>query len=169
MQATRSLGAVGDAAETIILADERVTIDGTFTNAPAPDAHLGQGVFLQSVDYAGTTTDVHVRQAAAGDTNGDGEVDNTDLQLILAGNKFDNTASGPADWTLGDFNGDAEVTNADLQLILRTGFFGTGPYTAAAPDALDGGLAVVPEPGTLVLLACGLIGLSLWWRRRRAT
>ncbi len=32
MQATSNLAVVGDAAETIILADERVMIDGTFTN-----------------------------------------------------------------------------------------------------------------------------------------
>ncbi len=100
-------------------------------------------------------------QAAAGDTDGDREINNNDLQQILGANSFNNP--GTWDWTQGDFDGNGLVDNSDLQLVLATGLFNAGVYGAVAPAA---GPVVVPEPGTLVLLAGAVLGLLLWWRRR---
>jgi len=150
----------GDAAHTIIMAPN---IIGTFAQEPAAGEHLGHGVFLLGVWYTNTTVDVGLFQAAAGDVDGNREINNSDLQQILGANSFNHP--GDWGWPQGDFNCDGLVNNTDLQLILATGLFGTGPYAASADGMPDGSPISVPEPGTLLMLACGLIGL--WWRRRR--
>ncbi len=139
----------------------------SFENVPAAGDHLGSGVFFESLAYTpegdeATELQVTVFQAAPGDTNGDGEVNNSDLQQILGAGSF-NVGDGWA-WPQGDFDGSGTVNNSDLQLILATGLFGAGTYAAGA------GLAAVPEPATIVLLASGMLGLLLvlWRRRKRA-
>ena len=82
-----------------------------------------------------------------------------DLQLILGAGSF-NSGEG-FDWPQGDFNGDTRVNNTDLQLILSTGLFGQGTYAASS------GAIAAPEPGSLLLLCCGLFGLLLRRRPRQ--
>ena len=60
---------------------------------------------------------------APGDTDGDGNVDISDLMSIQTANKFNNPAAGLASWSEGDFNGDGQVTSADLFLILESGTY----------------------------------------------
>ncbi|OHB69987.1 MAG: hypothetical protein A2V70_05740 [Planctomycetes bacterium RBG_13_63_9] len=64
--------------------------------------------------------------------------------------------SGDQDWTLG-WKYDVQAKGAgDLEFR-----YGTSGGVIAGNV-----LYVVPEPGTLLLLACGAAGLLLWWRRR---
>ncbi len=160
LQAVDSLATVGETTRTIVTA---AAVNGVFTVEPALGEHLGHGVFHRDMAYTNdaATIDVSVFQAAAGDTNGDRQVNNADLQEILGAGSFG--AGHGWGWRQGDFNGDEVVNNADLQLILATGLFGTGLYGAAAPET---GVLVVPEPGTLLLLASGVFGLLLARRRR---
>ncbi len=182
---TAGLGAVGDAPQTI-LSTEGV-IHGTFDDEPAVGSHLGFGVFHRGVSYhGGTAVNVEMFQAAPGDINGNRQIDNIDMLMILAANSFNNGTG--FDWTKGDFDGDMDVDNSDLALVLGHGLFGTGPYAAAVPGTNDEGVVdlgsaythdgtpgivgagplVVPEPCAWVLLASGGAGLLLWRRWRNA-
>ncbi len=111
----------------IVRADRYVR--GDFLQEPAIGEHLGHGVF-----YRGTVREVdavfaQLYQAAPGDTDGDGVIDNADLQRILAAGSFNQGPQGFG-WTEGDFDGDGDVDNDDLQLILASGRFGAGRYAA---------------------------------------
>ncbi len=162
-----SAGEWGESTRNVLTTSgEEGAIVDTFENVPADGDHVGSGVFFKEVTYdpGETFVAVSVFQGAPGDTNGDREINNIDLQGILAANSFNNP--GDWEWIHGDFNGDGGVDNTDLQLVLATGFFGQGDYMAAAPAAA--GLVAVPEPATLVLLASGVLGLLLnMWRRRK--
>ena len=94
-----------------------------------------------------------------GDMNGDGAVDNFDIQdfeIALT----DSAAYLAAHPTLtnyalrGDVNGDNAFDNFDIQPFedLLTG--SESPASAAA---------AVPEPGELVLVLAGLAGIAVWW------
>ena len=91
----------------------------------------------------------------AGDANGDGKVDGSDV-TILAGNW--QAGVGAPDpltitWGMGDFNGDGQVDGSDVTILAGNWQYGV---TAAA--------ASVPEPSTLVLLLGSIVFLML--RRR---
>jgi len=94
----------------------------------------------------GTTADVYV----VGDVDLNGDVDSTDLGLLL--NNFSSNA-GPG-WGGGDLDADGSVDSTDLGLHLNNFSF-----TSAAASA-------VPEPGSLGLLLLGVFGLVGRARRR---
>jgi hypothetical protein len=83
-----------------------------------------------------------------GDANGDGVVDAADY-VILKRHFGTSTGAGASE---GNFDYDGEVDWADLRVL--TGNFGAG----------GGAPAVLPEPASLTLLACGFAALL---RRRR--
>ncbi len=173
----KAIASVGDLARqewgvktrTILSTSVEGGIQSEFDDLPDAGEHLGFGVFFEAIDYQPANTDLHVLQAAPGDTNGDREVNNSDLQEILGSGSFNQPPRSPDpwDWRCGDFDGNGIVNNSDLQLILATGLFGKGPYEAVGSGQLGGAGVVVPEPGTLAMLACGLIGLLRWRRRSR--
>ena len=72
-----------------------------------------------------------------GDANFDGSVDDDDLSVLLA-----NYWNDEAEWGSGDFSGDGFVADNDLSLLLAN---------------WTGSTASVPEPGTLSLLAVGVV------------
>jgi hypothetical protein len=157
VQATGGLEALGLSTRPILVAGRIVD---SFANEPAVGGHLGYGVFHQGVWYnfgAGVVRE-EVFQAAAGDVDGDGQVNNADLQGILSANSF-NQGTG-FDWTGGDFNGDDLVGNDDLQMVLATGYFGTGTYATAPSWGSEGELVIVPEPTVLILLLSGFLTLA---------
>ena len=121
-----------------------------------PDIADGEVKHFTLLDYAamadiGWEVPSMSAEGIEGDLNSDGFVGLDDLDLVL-GNWNQNVA--PGDPLLGDPSGDGFVGLDDLDLILNNWNQGTPPT------------ALVPEPGTLILL--GLGGWALLARRQSA-
>jgi hypothetical protein len=106
-----------------------------------------------------------------GDANLDGTVNVLDL-AVLAANYRKNVTGG---WTQADFNHDGVVDVQDLALLAANYRHSLASDVVPAYDGLDAaaigalslaGVTVVPEPGVLVLLASGSLGLLAYARRK---
>jgi PEP-CTERM motif len=135
------------AADTITAADG--------SNLPAVDDHSWLVIDLSPIP---------------GDANQDGTVDADDLNIVLT------NYNKPGDFAMGDFNNDGKVDLTDLELLVGNfhctsksgGSVSGAQLDSQAIGMLQGaGIKVVPEPGTIVLLPAGLIGLLAYaWRKR---
>jgi hypothetical protein len=85
--------------------------------------------------------------AHRGDANLDGEFNSSDLVAIFEAGKY---GTGEfADWSEGDWNGDRMFDSLDFIAAFKD-----GGYTVAAPA----GIAVVPEPSSILLVGLALLG-----------
>ena len=146
-------------------------IYGTTANSGVPLANLVAnlgGWTLQEAtaidnqgDIVGLGTDssgtnkAFLLTALPGDANLDGKVDINDLTIVLA-----HYNQSGVTWGQGDFNGDAKVDINDLTIVLAN-------YNQTVSASAGNGLAAVPEPGALALVAAGLVGLLIYFRRSR--
>jgi autotransporter-associated beta strand protein len=120
-------------------------------------------------DGVGTIT---VKPAVYGDADMNGAVGTSDLSLVLT------NFGKPGVWSTGDFDYNDTVGTSDLSIVL-TNFgqtlpstFNVSSYSDLSAEAIGmmnaAGIKTVPEPGTIALLAAGLLGLLAYaWRKRK--
>jgi hypothetical protein len=151
-------------------ADAEGTTLGWRNNPTATPIQIfgSDGITLKNTIPAYT---LQIMATIAGDVDLNGTIDFSDLNYILG----DYGMTG-ATWADGDVNYDGVVDFSDLNYVL-------GNYGSTLPAAVDvagshidaaglavlhaHGLTVVPEPGTIALLAAGLLGLLAYaWRKR---
>jgi hypothetical protein len=117
-------------------------IDVTWNGGGSGTVYLDNVRFIETVPWI------------AGDANGDGQVDINDLTVVLS-----NYGQTGAIWSQGEFTGSGTVDINDLTIVLAN----YGQTSSAA------GVKAAPEPGTLLLLGAGLLGLlACAWRKRRS-
>jgi autotransporter-associated beta strand protein len=158
---------------TSYVAGPNKLISGPMYTSTGAAAGYGLGYVEGTGSMAGS---VIVKVAEYGDLDLSNKVDINDLSLLLS--NYNHT--GTYTWTGGDLNYDGKVDISDLSLLLanynRT--IAAGFDVNVSGDSLDtqavGALSgagfhvVVPEPGTLALLAAGLFGLLAYaWRKRQ--
>lgn len=138
--------------------NDSITLFNTSENALKPFDNLvaptlsGGLVFSQVIVPSGLGSALQLIVTIAGDTDGDGDIDDSDLGSSFA-NYTGPVAPGTGDktWADGDTDGDGDVDDSDL----GTSFAGyTGPF---APSH-------VPEPASFLHLTLGGVALA---RRRR--
>ena len=111
-------------------------------------------LFLSEIQFV---TDEATTPRIAGDANGDGKVDGSDV-TILAGNwQVGVDGSVEATWEMGDFNGDKKVDGSDVTILAGNWQYG-----------VEAAAASVPEPSTMALLIAAATALLGFARRRKA-
>ena len=86
-----------------------------------------------------------------GDSNLDGVFDSADLIAIFSADEYEDGIAQNSSWSTGDWNGDGEFDSSDLIAA-----FNEGGYEAGRRSAVS----AVPEPSSVVLLACSVLVLS---------
>jgi hypothetical protein len=108
----------------------------TFATVRGPDPnaaqHAGFGVFLRDTIYddAHASIDLRLYQAGAGDADGDGQFDSSDLVKVFVAGKYETNL--PADWTEGDWTGDSRFSTDDLIAAFQQGTYETVPGAQVA-------------------------------------
>jgi hypothetical protein len=128
-----------------------IVADGTWRFASA----------FASVDEASEDLAV-VTSTYSCDFNLDGSIDLQDLEIWMT-----NAGSDGVAWQMGDANNDGSVDGMDLDLWREYSFQFRPVDGSVHLVSAAGGRTAVPEPGTLALLAVGLIGLLAYVKRQR--
>ena len=116
------------------------------------DTVLPAGMTLGWMDEP-AISEVIIMPTLYGDANLAGEVDVNDLTVVLT-----NFGQTGMTWSQGDFNNDGRVDINDLTILLSN--FGQSVSSSAA------GMAAVPEPSAVLLLAVGAVSLLAFVSRR---
>ena len=91
-----------------------------------------------------------------GDANLDGEFSSADFVTVFGAAKYETDA--PATWSEGDWNGDGAFTSGDFVAAFSGGGYENGPR--------DGGLQVVPEPSSCLLVVLGILSVVCCFRQK---
>lgn len=127
--------------------------------------HIGQGRFLE-VDYHDAGATLVDYFAVAGDSDGDGRFDSTDLLTVLQLGEYEDAIPGNSNWVDGDWNLDGDFTSSDFITALQAGFYQASTVSGSRDDAgvPAAPTASVPEPESRCALAW-IAGLLMLTRR----
>lgn len=92
-----------------------------------------------------------------GDSNLDGVFSSSDFVAIFAIGEYEDAIVGNSGWADGDWNLDKDFNTTDMVFAFQQGGFELGPRSA---------VSAVPEPASLLSVAFGLGGVTLFGRRR---
>ena len=131
------------------------SVRGTF--ATINGRHMGGGKFYLP-EYNATNVTLGAFQAAAGDADGDRDVDITDFNSLANGfdPSCDNAASN--NWLTADFDADGDVDITDFNGLANN--FAPGGYAGEGPGQ-------VPEPTSWFLAVIALLVATGLIRSRR--
>jgi hypothetical protein len=107
---------------------------------------VGEGLFLEPI-YSADSLTLVATQADPGDTDGDGDVDLSDLGNLATSFGLSNAN---IDWINGDFDSDNDVDLNDLGTMATN-------FDAGRAQAYAEFQSLVPEPAWLTVLPMGLL------------
>lgn len=141
------------AASGAVLSDEGAAeVDEESADVDAVEAIFASVSVLSRASGAMESTNtVPINQP--GDVNGDGYVNQSDVNIIASNWQHGTTGTPDATKDMGDLNGDGKVDGSDVTILAY--HWGAKPIE-------------VPEASTVLLLVSGAIGLILSRRFRRA-
>ena len=123
------LSAVGVKTDSIFQAP---TVSGSFGVAAANGTHIDAGIFLQSINNTGTSYDVSILHAVAGDSDGADGFGSGDLVTVFGAKQYEDGIVGNSTWVTGDWNHDSEFDTGDLVLAFQIGAYEQGAVAAVA-------------------------------------
>jgi hypothetical protein len=85
-----------------------------------------------------------------GDSNLDKEFNSADFVLVFQAGQYEDAVALNSTWGTGDWNGDGEFNSTDFVLAFQEGGYEKGPRP---------GVAGVPEPSSVLLMALGLLSI----------
>ncbi|MFM7242958.1 MAG: PEP-CTERM sorting domain-containing protein, partial [Planctomycetaceae bacterium] len=140
--------------------------DGSWTGTSGITSSVAAAVVASSIPRAVGWIDngdgsLTAAYAAPGDTNIDWSIDILDASNFLALGKFDTGL--PATWIEGDFSYDGIVDILDAADFFATGLYDVGNYNSGDSAV---GVAAVPEPTTLGMLAVAIAAAGVATMRR---
>ena len=121
------LSAVGSKSATILQA---TSITGSFGTLLPDGTHIDAGIFLESTSNSGSTFDLSILHAVAGDSDGMNGFDSGDLVVVFAANQYEDGIVGNSNWVSGDWNHDGEFDSGDLVAAFTIGAYEQGAIPA---------------------------------------
>jgi hypothetical protein len=103
------------------------------------------GVAGRAVGYRNGGASLVVAYAGIGDSNLDGQSDNSDISALVLAGKYVADGSGPtATWDEGDWSGDGVSSAGDISALILSGLYGSGMITSAVtPGSSGDGIASI--------------------------
>jgi hypothetical protein len=103
------------------------------------------GVANRTVGYTSSGGNLIIGYAGIGDSNLDGQSNNSDISALVLGGKYAAGGSGAAaTWDEGDWNGDGLSSAGDISALILSGLYGSGMTSSiVTPGANGDGVASI--------------------------